>query len=936
VDFQGQVLVNVRCAGKQHPLTKNFLGHLIDRRLEGARELVDHSKIGALSFGFEDLRLFVVGGKLCAMAATSTQASVGSPHCRQTLLVLSDDAASIEKAYIQASSRHEKNWMPCVTDKGLRLVYSVNPLQVLGVTEGVVTPGVETLHADPAKQKSTIRGGSQLAPYKDGWISVVHQINVAPGKPGAYVHRFAVFDPELTSVKLSPLFYFQSLGGIEFCAGLMRLDGRYYLSFGIKDVEAWIAEVDEAVVDEWVSQSVHVASGTGAAKAGGLPAGATGAPPTFDPDRPVAAITKPVPVQTPKWHMLAHEANPQPADVLPAAGKTRLHVEGDQGHQHNPTVFLYRGELWAIVRSLHGAESRNFLGRIEGGALVKPRLIEPNPFATRIGGAAYLEDLRAFEWQGGIWAVAAAHNGGNPPTTISQAILSIAEDGELKETHLQASTRHEKNWMPLLDGDKLKVVYTAQPLEVLDVHAGNRRVSVADVPQAMGHLRGSTQAVPFADGYLAVVHEVYKPKAAGGGYINGLGFFEQGSHPTGPFYVHRFAWMDKDGKSIRFGKPFVFHGSGIEFAAGLCVVDGKLLLSYGIENREAWIATVDPMQARAFLPVERKWSDKDNRLVVCHSDRDRCGVREYGMALDAPLANEVHLAQATFTNIGIAGSLDEGDAVLVHYEGGLVPHGFYDAVAYLSRRGVRIVFCCHNFSAYVFASWRSVVDTFVVHRDYGLADKQIVTIPLACPSYVPGDRAALRAKYGMPDDKIVVATLGFLAPWKRLPEVCDQVLRQAASFPEVFVVAQTPIPFAGDPSGLAPVMQRVFAGRWNGKLSMDFLPSADLLDFAYAADVGFVFHPIHTGSVSAATKPFMAARRPLVVTESNHSSDVQGGCVRVASFDPAVFARTVIETALSEPTRLTLESAAQAEYEKMHMGVIAKAYADLLRAGPRR
>jgi predicted GH43/DUF377 family glycosyl hydrolase len=39
-------------------------------------------------------------------------------------------------------------------------------------------------------------------------------------------------------------------------------------------------------------------------------------------------------------------------------------------------------------------------------------------------------------------------------------------------------------------------------------------------------------------------------------------------------------------------RPFVFHDKQIEFAAGLALVDDKLLVSYGVRDCEPWIASL--------------------------------------------------------------------------------------------------------------------------------------------------------------------------------------------------------------------------------------------------------------------------------------------------------------------------------------------------------
>ena len=59
-------------------------------------------------------------------------------------------------------------------------------------------------------------------------------------------------------------------------------------------------------------------------------------------------------------------------------------------------------------------------------------------------------------------------------------------------------------------------------------------------------------------------------------------------------YLDRFLALDEDWRITRASRPFPFQHRGIEFACGACVAHGEkdLLVSFGIEDREAWICRV--------------------------------------------------------------------------------------------------------------------------------------------------------------------------------------------------------------------------------------------------------------------------------------------------------------------------------------------------------
>jgi len=262
--FEGRRIVSVRVCSKEQKTTHNFF-YINDG---GPHLLRDASGAGPFEYGYEDLRLFVWDGKLHAIAATSTQGTAGSPRTGQTILEIDvSDMPTVTRVWRQESPRHEKNWMPCVHPEGLRLVYATDPLMVLDVDRALVErasgPKSEVVSvrprvADLPGLDAILRGGSQLVPYKGGWLAVVHQIHGEAGslEKAIYVHRFAAFDADLRSVKVSEPFYVKHVG-IEFVSGLARGDGCWQLTVGVADKEAWLCDVSDDIVDAYVSGAVQ-------------------------------------------------------------------------------------------------------------------------------------------------------------------------------------------------------------------------------------------------------------------------------------------------------------------------------------------------------------------------------------------------------------------------------------------------------------------------------------------------------------------------------------------------------------------------------------------------------------------------------------------------------------------------------------------------------
>jgi hypothetical protein len=149
--------------------------------------------------------------------------------------------------------------------------------------------------------------------------------------------------------------------------------------------------------------------------------------------------------------------------------------------------------------------------------------------------------------------------------------------------------RHEKNWMPQVDGRTLRFLYSCDPTQVVDEHG--KTITETTPTIAADHFCGGSQMVGFFGGWLALIHEAH---------VDG----------NTRRYQHRFVWFDAMNVLRSITRQFFFQANGIEYAAGLTWhPDGKrLLISYGVGDSAAWIATVDALEVRQAL------TDPHNRL----------------------------------------------------------------------------------------------------------------------------------------------------------------------------------------------------------------------------------------------------------------------------------------------------------------------------------
>lgn len=222
-------------------------------------------------------------------------------------------------------------------------------------------------------------------------------------------------------------------------------------------------------------------------------------------------------------------------------------------------------------------DTRNFLIRLNDDlSMYDTREItwqRPAPAFNLVTG---LEDVRLFQLDGFLHGVACVRE--QNAQGRCQQVRFCLEGSTVSEWQVLPSKQdYEKNWMPFYD----KFVYRIG--SVIDTQ-GNL-TQAPNVHLDVGNLSGGSQVIWFNTARLALVHEARHDQVGK------------------RYYQHRFVMMDNNAGLLAISKPFVFHDRQIEFAAGLCWhPDGKrLIISYGVRDAEAWIATIDQSDVWSML-----------------------------------------------------------------------------------------------------------------------------------------------------------------------------------------------------------------------------------------------------------------------------------------------------------------------------------------------
>jgi hypothetical protein len=138
----------------------------------------------------------------------------------------------------------------------------------------------------------------------------------------------------------------------------------------------------------------------------------------------------------------------------------------------------------------------------------------------------------------------------------------------------------EKNWMPILDMP-YHFVKWAMPTEVVKANPDKpecEQVLVRSTPSVPIDQRGGTNIVSWGEYYIAFTHEVKLWR----NYLN----------QKDSIYRHRMIVWDKELNFVGLSNSFAFLDTPIEFCVGAAVRNGKLLLSFGVQDNAAFVLEV--------------------------------------------------------------------------------------------------------------------------------------------------------------------------------------------------------------------------------------------------------------------------------------------------------------------------------------------------------
>jgi predicted GH43/DUF377 family glycosyl hydrolase len=205
--------------------------------------------------GLEDARLVCWDNKLYMTGVRRDTTTNGQGRMELSEIEINQDSIKeISRVRIEAprdkNSYCEKNWMPFL-DLPYHYIKWSNPTEVVKVDVSNGTS--ETIFDGQFVPAPTdFRGGSQVSSYKNGYIAIIHEVDLFNSEVGrkdaVYRHRFALWDNNFQLIKYSQPFSLMD-GHVEFATGMIIKDDNFLITFGFQDNAAYLLQIPQILVD---------------------------------------------------------------------------------------------------------------------------------------------------------------------------------------------------------------------------------------------------------------------------------------------------------------------------------------------------------------------------------------------------------------------------------------------------------------------------------------------------------------------------------------------------------------------------------------------------------------------------------------------------------------------------------------------------------------
>lgn len=243
--------------------TNNILCILDNNYNISNSSIIDTSKLDEKPLwqfiGLEDARLIIWNNKLYLSGVRRDTTPNGEGRMELSEIIIQDNKSKeISRQRMPApqpnNSYCEKNWMP-ILDKPYHFIKWTNSTELVEYNPDLQI--TKTIFTKPFIQLNTfdLRGGSQVIPYNDHYLAIVHEVNLFRTERGQknakYRHRFVLWDKDFNLLRVSPRFDFMG-GEIEFACGMIEFNNKILITFGFQDNASYLLVCEKSTINEMV------------------------------------------------------------------------------------------------------------------------------------------------------------------------------------------------------------------------------------------------------------------------------------------------------------------------------------------------------------------------------------------------------------------------------------------------------------------------------------------------------------------------------------------------------------------------------------------------------------------------------------------------------------------------------------------------------------
>ena len=264
-------------------------------------------------------------------------------------------------------------------------------------------------------------------------------------------------------------------------------------------------------------------------------------------------------------------------------------------------------------------------------------------------------------------------------------------------------------------------------------------------------------------------------------------------------------------------------------------------------------------------------NDNMKVAIQCSSIGQRCGIYVYARRLAEHL-NKLHNVEA---QLFISNLKEDVDVISIQYEPGIMPPQMLSQLVNTFINPV-IVVTAHHING--LPPFFPILEGIVLHSEsqlHGLEEKpwNYRIIPHPAIVFPKKDKNKLREKYGLPQDKKIVGTAGFITgTGKRLPIIVEEILKRLKD--DEFLYLITSYWKAGDLGRETEIRNVVkqLGKEEQFRIDTEFLPDEILNEKMQCCDLLFAWNagPNMYGSQSGIAADMYGSYTKLIVKDAPH------------------------------------------------------------------